>query len=177
MKENLPIVVNENSIWNRIKKFFFRLWDNMFEKEDASNIDQDILNDTISQMNEDKEVFENSLKADIDLSVNIKKESAVDKRESYLDSLAGDVDVLANMSIEELNEIEGKLDRTIVYYKCKVAEKDSKLKTERLKFLDSLEEQPKDIIESSMARLKKIEEYYDSLIAEIDAKIAANQAS
>ena len=40
-----------------------------------------------------------------------------------------------------------------------------------------IEEQPKDIIESSMARLKKIEEYYDSLIAEIDAKAAVNQAS
>lgn len=174
---NLPMVVDIKSIWGRIKKFFSRLWENMFEKENLLKVDEEILNDTVSQMNESKEAFENSLKADINAfmsSNKIKSVSAAEERENYLDNLAQDIDSLNNMSIEELEEIEKKLDRSIISYKCKIAEVDIEERTKKLNFLDDLEEQPQNIIESSMDRLKKIEEYYDTLIAELDSKVVSN---
>ena len=49
--------------------------------------------------------------------------------------------------------------------------KEPTLEKQRIEFIDTLEENPESLIDLSLDRLKKIEDYYDELIEQLDTKI------
>ena len=69
--------------------------------------------------------------------------------------------------MESTNEFEESLKVDL-----KTFDEEKKLDDRRIEFIDELEENPELMVNLSMEKLKRIEEYYDELIEDLDRKIA-----
>ena len=75
----------------------------------------------------------------------------------------------SEVNVEIVNEFDESLKVDLQTYNEKTLEE------KRIEFIEELEEHPESLIDLSMDRLKRIEEYYDELIADLDKKIEARK--
>ena len=59
--------------------------------------------------------------------------------------------------------------------KTREIELEREIEKQKLEFVGQLEANPSSLIDLSMDRLKKIEEYYDELIADLENKIESSK--
>ena len=112
MNNNLP-AKQDNSLFGRRKNFFKRL---IFKKEiEEQNVEETEVSFTSEEANKRKEQFEESLKVESNNDyVNAMK------RESFLDKLENNLELLYDMAIEKLEQIEN-------YYKESIKQQEEKL--------------------------------------------------
>ena len=75
----------------------------------------------------------------------------------------------SEVNVEIVNEFDESLKVDLQTYNEKTLEE------KRIEFIEELEDHPESLIDLSMDRLKRIEEYYDELIADLDKKIEARK--
>lgn len=140
---NLPSIP-ENNLMEKLKKFFNKIIDVLFTNHSEGIV--------IAEFDENGKLIENEegKESDFEESV-IKEETVIDESEIELD---------------EKSSFEETLKVDLTTYQ---EEKD--LNDKRIEFIGALEENPASLIDLSLDRLKKIEEYYDELIADLDDKI------
>lgn len=177
MNDKLP-VKSDNSIMSIIKKSFRRFIDFLFTNRSEGKVVAEILengrvinydndgnpiddiNNDIHEINEDAgnmEEFdiesEESSELDQELSDEVNE-----RLSSFEESIK--VDVSQNIN-KDLKTREVELEREI--------------EKQKLEFVGQLEANPTSLIDLSMDRLKKIEEYYDELIADLENKIESSK--
>ena len=177
MNDKLP-VKSENSIISIIKKSFRRFIDFLFTNRSEGKVVAEILengrvinydnngnpiddiNNDIHEINEETENMEEfDIESEENSELNQELSDEVNERlSSFEESIK--VDVSQNIN-KDLKTREVELEREI--------------EKQNLEFVGQLEANPTSLIDLSMDRLKKIEEYYDELIADLENKIESSK--
>lgn len=177
MNDKLP-VKSENSIISIIKKSFRRFIDFLFTNRSEGKVVAEILengrvinydnngnpiddiNNDIHEINEETENMEEfDIESEENSELNQELSDEVNERlSSFEESIK--VDVSQNIN-KDLKTREVELEREI--------------EKQKLEFVGQLEANPTSLIDLSMDRLKKIEEYYDELIADLENKIESSK--
>lgn len=177
MNDKLP-VKSENSIISIIKKSFRRFIDFLFTNRSEGKVVAEILengrvinydnngnpiddiNNDIHEINEETENMEEfDIESEENSELNQELSDEVNERlSSFEESIK--VDVSQNIN-KDLKTREVELEREI--------------EKQKLEFVGQLEANPISLIDLSMDRLKKIEEYYDELIADLENKIESSK--
>ena len=142
--ENLP-VVSEPSLKEKLKSLLNKIMDFLFTNHSEGVV--------VAEFDE----YGREIKKDEEVSSSEFDSNVMNSEESKLDE--------SEIDIEPVNEFDESLKVEIKTYKEPTLEK------QRIEFIDTLEENPESLIDLSLDRLKKIEDYYDELIDELDAKI------
>ena len=142
--ENLP-VVSEPSLKEKLKSLLNKIMDFLFTNHSEGVV--------VAEFDE----YGREIKKDDEVSSSEFDSNVINSEESKLDE--------SEIDIEPVNEFDESLKVEIKTYKEPTLEK------QRIEFIDTLEENPESLIDLSLDRLKKIEDYYDELIDELDAKI------
>ena len=142
--ENLP-VVSEPSLKEKLKSLLNKIMDFLFTNHSEGVV--------VAEFDE----YGREIKKDNEVSSSEFDSNVINSEESKLDE--------SEIDIEPVNEFDESLKVEIKTYKEPTLEK------QRIEFIDTLEENPESLIDLSLDRLKKIEDYYDELIDELDAKI------
>lgn len=178
MNDKLP-VKSDNSIISIIKKSFRRIIDFLFTNHSEGKVVAEILengrvinydsdgnpiddiNNDILEINEETEKMEEfDIESEESSELDQELSNEVNERlSSFEDSIK--VDVSAQNINKDLKTREIELEREI--------------EKQKLEFVGQLEANPSSLIDLSMDRLKKIEEYYDELIADLENKIESSK--
>lgn len=142
--ENLP-VVSEPNLKEKLKSLLNKIMDFLFTNHSEGVV--------VAEFDE----YGREIKKDDEVSSSEFDSNVINSEESKLDE--------SEIDIEPVNEFDESLKVEIKTYKEPTLEK------QRIEFIDTLEENPESLIDLSLDRLKKIEDYYDELIDELDAKI------
>ena len=142
--ENLP-VVSEPSLKEKLKSFLNKIMDFLFTNHSEGVV--------VAEFDE----YGREIKKDEEISSSEFDSNVMSSEESKLDE--------SEIDIEPVNEFDESLKVEIKTYKEPVLER------KKIEFIETLEENPESLIDLSLDRLKKIEEYYDELIDELDTKI------
>lgn len=142
--ENLP-VVSEPNLKEKLKSLLNKIMDFLFTNHSEGVV--------VAEFDE----YGREIKKDEEVSSSEFDSNVINSEESKLDE--------SEIDIEPVNEFDESLKVEIKTYKEPTLEK------QRIEFIDTLEENPESLIDLSLDRLKKIEDYYDELIDELDAKI------
>lgn len=142
--ENLP-VVSEPGLKEKLKSLLNKIMDFLFTNHSEGVV--------VAEFDE----YGREIKKDEEVSSSEFDSNVINSEESKLDE--------SEIDIEPVNEFDESLKVEIKTYKEPTLEK------QRIEFIDTLEENPESLIDLSLDRLKKIEDYYDELIDELDAKI------
>ena len=142
--ENLPIV-SEPSLKEKLKSLLNKIMDFLFTNHSEGVV--------VAEFDE----YGREIKKDEEISSSEFDSNVMNSEESKLDEL--------EIDIEPVNEFDESLKVEIKTYKEPVLER------KKIEFIETLEENPESLIDLSLDRLKKIEEYYDELIEELDTKI------
>lgn len=142
--ENLP-VVSEPSLKEKLKSLLNKIMDFLFTNHSEGVV--------VAEFDE----YGREIKKDDEVSSSEFDSNVINSEESKLDE--------SEIDIEPVNEFDESLKVEIKTYKEPTLEK------QRIEFIDTLEENPESLIDLSLDRLKKIEDYYDELIDELDTKI------
>ena len=142
--ENLP-VVSEPNLKEKLKSLLNKIMDFLFTNHSEGVV--------VAEFDE----YGREIKKDDEVSSSEFDTNVINSEESKLDE--------SEIDIEPVNEFDESLKVEIKTYKEPTLEK------QRIEFIDTLEENPESLIDLSLDRLKKIEDYYDELIDELDAKI------
>lgn len=142
--ENLP-VVSEPSLKEKLKSLLNKIMDFLFTNHSEGVV--------VAEFDE----YGREIKKDDEVSSSEFDSNVINSEESKLDE--------SEIDVEPVNEFDESLKVEIKTYKEPTLEK------QRIEFIDTLEENPESLIDLSLDRLKKIEDYYDELIDELDAKI------
>ena len=142
--ENLP-VVSEPNLKEKLKSLLSKIMDFLFTNHSEGVV--------VAEFDE----YGREIKKDEEVSSSEFDSNVMNSEESKLDE--------SEIDIEPVNEFDESLKVEIKTYKEPTLEK------QRIEFIDTLEENPESLIDLSLDRLKKIEEYYDELIEELDTKI------
>ena len=78
-------------------------------------------------------------------------------------------------SFEQSIKVDISVQNTSKDLKAREVELEKEIEKQKLEFVESLEANPRSLIDLSMDRLKKIEEYYDELIADLENKIESDK--
>ena len=121
----------------------------------------DDINNDILEINEETEKMEEfDIESEESSELDQELSNEVNERlSSFEDSIK--VDVSAQNINKDLKTREIELEREI--------------EKQKLEFVGQLEANPSSLIDLSMDRLKKIEEYYDELIADLENKIESSK--
>lgn len=178
MNDKLP-VKSDNSIISIIKKSFRRIIDFLFTNRSEGKVVAEILengrvinydsdgnpiddiNNDILEINEETEKMEEfDIESEESSELDQELSNEVNERlSSFEDSIK--VDVSAQNINKDIKTREIELEREI--------------EKQKLEFVGQLEANPSSLIDLSMDRLKKIEEYYDELIADLENKIESSK--
>ena len=142
--ENLP-VVSEPNLKEKLKSLLNKIMDFLFTNHSEGVV--------VAEFDE----YGREIKKDDEVSSSEFDSNVINSEESKLDE--------SEIDVEPVNEFDESLKVEIKTYKEPTLEK------QRIEFIDTLEENPESLIDLSLDRLKKIEDYYDELIDELDAKI------
>lgn len=142
--ENLP-VVSKSSLKEKLKSLLSKIMDFLFTNHSEGVV--------VAEFDE----YGREIKKDEEISSSEFDSNVMNSEESKLDE--------SEIDIEPVNEFDESLKVEIKTYKEPVLER------QRIEFIEALEENPESLIDLSLDRLKKIEEYYDELIEELDTKI------
>lgn len=178
MNDKLP-VKSDNSIISIIKKSFRRIIDFLFTNRSEGKVVAEILengrvinydnngnpiddiNNDIHEINEETENMEEfDIESEENSELNQELSDEVNERLSLFEESIK-VDVSAQNINKDLKTREIELEREI--------------EKQKLEFVGQLEANPSSLIDLSMDRLKKIEEYYDELIADLENKIESSK--
>lgn len=146
-KENLP-VVPKKSFKEQVKSLLNKIMDFLFINHSEGVV--------VAEFDEyGREIKRNP---DVEDSAEVEFDDAVvsEEKEIIYDS---------EVKVEIVNEFDASLKVDLQTYNEKTLEE------KRIEFIDELEEHPESLINLSMDKLKRIEEYYDELIADLDRKI------
>ena len=142
--ENLP-VISEPNLKEKLKSLLNKIMDFLFTNHSEGVV--------VAEFDE----YGREIKKDDEVSSSEFDSNVINSEESKLDE--------SEIDIEPVNEFDESLKVEIKTYKEPTLEK------QRIEFIDTLEENPESLIDLSLDRLKKIEDYYDELIDELDTKI------
>lgn len=151
-KENLP-VVPKKSFKEQVKSLLNKIMDFLFTNHSEGIVVAEF-DEYGREIKRDPDVEETNEEVEFDETV-ISKE-----KEIIYDS---------EVKVEIVNEFDESLKVDLQTYNEKTLEE------KRIEFIEELEEHPESLIDLSMDRLKRIEEYYDELIADLDKKIEARK--
>lgn len=147
-KENLP-VVPKKSFKEQVKSFFSKIMDFLFTNHSEGVV--------VAEFDEyGREIKRNPDIEETNEEVEFDDAVISEEKEIIYDS---------EVKVEIVNEFDASLKVDLQTYNEKTLEE------KRIEFIEELEEHPESLIDLSMDRLKKIEEYYDELIADLDRKI------
>lgn len=150
MNDKLP-VKSDNSIISIIKKSFRRIIDFLFTNRSEGKVVAEILeNGRVINYDSDGNPIDD---------INNDIHEINERLSSFEESIK--VDVSAQNINKDLKTREIELEREI--------------EKQKLEFVGQLEANPSSLIDLSMDRLKKIEEYYDELIADLENKIESSK--
>ena len=178
MNDKLP-VKNDNSIMSIIKKSFRRLIDFLFTNRSEGKVVAEILENgrIINYDNEGNPIN--------DLNDNIHEISEIPENIEELDIESEEISEFDQELSDEVNErlssfeqsikVDISVQNTSKDLKEREVELEKEIEKQKLEFVESLEANPRSLIDLSMDRLKKIEEYYDELIADLENKIESDK--
>lgn len=149
-KENLP-VVPKKGFKEQVKSLLNKIMDFLFTNHSEGIV--------VAEFDEyGREIKRNLDVEETNEDIEVEFDDAVvsEEKEIIYDS---------EVKVEIVNEFDESLKVDLQTYNEKTLEE------KRIEFIDELEEHPESLINLSMDRLKKIEEYYDELIADLDRKI------
>lgn len=147
-KENLP-VVPKKSFKEQVKSLLNKIMDFLFTNHSEGVV--------VAEFDEYGREIKRNINEDESLSETEFDEAVIsEEKEIIYDS---------EVKVEIINEFDKSLKVDLQTYNEKTLEE------RKIEFIDELEEHPESLINLSMDRLKKIEEYYDELIADLDRKI------
>ena len=147
-KENLP-VVPKKSFKEQVKSLLNKIMDFLFTNHSEGVV--------VAEFDEYGREIKRNINEDESLSETEFDEAVIsEEKEIIYDS---------EVKVEIINEFDKSLKVDLQTYN------ETTLEERKLEFIDELEEPPESLINLSMDRLKKIEEYYDELIADLDRKI------
>ena len=147
-KENLP-VVPKKSFKEQVKSLLNKIMDFLFTNHSEGVV--------VAEFDEyGREIKRNPVVEEESEEVEFDDAVVSEEKEIIYDS---------EVKVEIVNEFDASLKVDLQTYNEKTLEE------KRVEFIDELEEHPESLINLSMDRLKKIEEYYDELIADLDRKI------
>ena len=147
-KENLP-VVPKKSFKEQVKSLLNKIMDFLFTNHSEGVV--------VAEFDEYGREIKRNINEDESLSETEFDEVVIsEEKEIIYDS---------EVKVEIINEFDKSLKVDLQTYNEKTLEE------RKIEFIDELEEHPESLINLSMDRLKKIEEYYDELIADLDRKI------
>lgn len=179
MNDKLP-VKSDNSIISIIKKSFRRFIDFLFTNRSEGKVVAEILengrvinydsegnpiddiNNDIHEINEETENME---------EFDIESEES----SSELDQELSDEVNERLSSFEESIKVDVSVQNINKDLKTREIELEREIEKQKLEFVGQLEANPSSLIDLSMDRLKKIEEYYDELIADLENKIESSK--
>lgn len=147
---NLP-VVPEKSLKEQIKKLLNKLMDILFTNHSEAVVIAEF-DENGRRIDNNEEIEVNEVESDFDEAVIKIEDEEIDRE---------------HIEVESTNEFEESLKVDL-----KTFEEEKKLDDRRIEFIDELEENPELMVNLSMEKLKRIEEYYDELIEDLDRKIA-----
>lgn len=147
-KENLP-VVPKKSFKEQVKSLLNKIMDFLFTNHSEGVV--------VAEFDEYGREIKRNINEDESLSETEFDEAVIsEEKEIIYDS---------EVKVEIINEFDKSLKVDLQTYNEKTLEE------KRIEFIDELEEHPESLINLSMDKLKRIEEYYDELIADLDRKI------
>lgn len=147
-KENLP-VVPKKSFKEQVKSLLNKIMDFLFTNHSEGVV--------VAEFDEYGREIKRNINEDESLSETEFDEAVIsEEKEIIYDS---------EVNVEIINEFDKSLKVDLQTYN------EKNLEERKIEFIDELEEHPESLINLSMDRLKKIEEYYDELIADLDRKI------
>lgn len=147
-KENLP-VVPKKSLKEQVKSFLNKIMDFLFTNHSEGVV--------VAEFDEyGREIKRNPVVEEDSEEVEFDDAVVSEEKEIIYDS---------EVKVEIVNEFDASLKVDLQTYNEKTLEE------KRIEFIDELEEHPESLINLSMDKLKRIEEYYDELIADLDRKI------
>ena len=147
-KENLP-VVPKKSFKEQVKSLLNKIMDFLFTNHSEGVV--------VAEFDEYGREIKRNINEDESLSETEFDEAVIsEEKEIIYDS---------EVKVEIINEFDKSLKVDLQTYNEKTLEE------RKIEFIDELEEHPESLINLSLDRLKKIEEYYDELIADLDRKI------
>lgn len=147
-KENLP-VVPKKSFKEQVKSFLNKIMDFLFTNHSEGVV--------LAEFDEyGREIKRNPVVEEDSEEVEFDDAVVSEEKEIIYDS---------EVKVEIVNEFDASLKVDLQTYNEKTLEE------KRIEFIDELEEHPESLINLSMDKLKRIEEYYDELIADLDRKI------
>lgn len=151
-KENLP-VVPKKSFKEQVKSLLNKIMDFLFTNHSEGIV--------IAEFDEyGREIKRESKVEEFNEEVEFDESVVSEENEIIYDS---------EVKVEIVNEFDASLKVDLQTYNEKTLEE------KRIEFIEELEENPESLIDLSMDRLKRIEEYYDELIADLDKKIEARK--
>ena len=169
---NLQYTLHQKKSFRRIIDFLFtnrsegKVVAEILENGRVINYDSegnpiDDINNDIHEINEETENMEEfDIESEENSEVDQELSDEVNERlSSFEESIK--VDVSAQNINKDLKTREIELEREI--------------EKQKLEFVGQLEANPSSLIDLSMDRLKKIEEYYDELIADLENKIESSK--
>ena len=147
-KENLP-VVPKKSFKEQVKSLLNKIMDFLFTNHSEGVV--------LAEFDEyGREIKRNPVVEEDSEEVEFDDAVVSEEKEIIYDS---------EVKVEIVNEFDASLKVDLQTYNEKTLEE------KRIEFIDELEEHPESLINLSMDKLKRIEEYYDELIADLDRKI------
>lgn len=151
-KENLP-VVPKKSFKEQVKSLLNKIMDFLFTNHSEGIV--------IAEFDEyGREIKRESKVEEFNEEVEFDESVVSEENEIIYDS---------EVKVEIVNEFDASLKVDLQTYNEKTLEE------KRIEFIEELEENPESLIDLSMDRLKRIEEYYDELIADLDRKIESRK--
>lgn len=151
-KENLP-VVPKKSFKEQVKSLLNKIMDFLFTNHSEGVV--------VAEFDEYGREIKRNINEDESLSETEFDEAVIsEEKEIIYDS---------EVKVEIINEFDKSLKVDLQTYNEKTLEE------RKIEFIDELEEHPESLINLSMDRLKKIEEYYDELIADLENKIESDK--
>ena len=140
-KENLP-VVPKKSLKEQVKSFLNKIMDFLFTNHSEGVV--------VAEFDEyGREIKRNPVVEEDSEEVEFDDAVVSEEKEIIYDS---------EVKVEIVNEFDASLKVDLQTYNEKTLEE------KRIEFIDELEEHPESLINLSMDKLKRIEEYYDELI-------------
>ena len=147
-KENLP-VVPKKCFKEQVKSLLNKIMDFLFTNHSEGVV--------LAEFDEyGREIKRNPVVEEDSEEVEFDDAVVSEEKEIIYDS---------EVKVEIVNEFDASLKVDLQTYNEKTLEE------KRIEFIDELEEHPESLINLSMDKLKRIEEYYDELIADLDRKI------
>lgn len=178
MNDKLP-VKSDNSIISIIKKSFRRVIDFLFTNRSEGKVVAEILeNGRVINYDSDGNPIDD-IKNDIheinEETENMEEFDIESEESSEFDQeLSNEVNERLS-SFEESIKVDVSAQNINKDLKTREIELEREIEKQKLEFVGQLEANPSSLIDLSMDRLKKIEEYYDELIADLENKIESSK--